>query len=140
MVPVMALLSVACTPADGGLETSVETAGGGGPVEVTLEEWSVAVAPASAAPGEVTFEVSNQGSQTHNFVVFRTDLAPDQLPVESAQVVAGDGVAEVGRIDEVGPGSAERLSLSLQPGSYVLICNVPGHYQQGMHTAFNVES
>jgi uncharacterized cupredoxin-like copper-binding protein len=30
------------------------------------------------------------------------------------------------------------LALDLEAGPYVLICNVPGHYESGMHAAFEV--
>lgn len=138
IVPLIALLSLACAPADQGTETASLTVGSADAVAVTLEEWSVAAAPSTASAGDVTFEVSNQGTQVHNFVVFRTDLAADQLPVENAQVTAGGAVEEVGRVDEFDPGSTETLTLSLDAGSYVLVCNVPGHYEQGMRTAFSV--
>ena len=30
------------------------------------------------------------------------------------------------------------VTLSLTPGHYALICNIPGHYSSGMHTDFTV--
>lgn len=138
IIPIMLLLTVACAPANTGVETTGESAGAAGRIAVTLQEWSVVAVPSSAPAGDVAFEVSNQGALLHNFVVFATALAPDALPVKNGQVVGSDGVKEVGRIDELSPGSTKRLSLVLEAGSYVLICNEPGHYQQGMHLAFSV--
>lgn len=110
----------------------------GASVAVALREWSVEPSAAETSPGEITFEVSNDGALPHNFVVFATDLAPDQLPVENAQVVESDAVEEVGRIDEFPGESSENLTLQLDAGAYVLVCNLPGHYEQGMRAAFSV--
>jgi len=32
------------------------------------------------------------------------------------------------------------VTLDLAPGKYVLICNVAGHYQLGMHISFTVDA
>lgn len=107
-------------------------------VAVALREWSVEPSAAETRPGEVTFEVSNDGTLPHNFVVFSTESAADQLPVENAQVVESEGVVEAGRIDEFPGGSSESLTVELDAGAYVLVCNLPGHYEQGMRAAFSV--
>ena len=36
------------------------------------------------------------------------------------------------------PAPRQSLDVSLKAGSYVIICNLPGHYASGMHTAFTV--
>lgn len=110
----------------------------GNAVAVTLSEWSVESSVDEAAAGDITFEVTNAGSLAHNFVVFETELPPDQLPVENAQVVESDAVREAGRIDEFASGSSESVRLTLDAGPFVLVCNVPGHYQQGMRASLSV--
>ena len=52
-----------------------------GSIAVSLTEWSVAPATTSAAAGSVTFDVSNDGTQVHEFVVVKTDTAADALTV-----------------------------------------------------------
>ena len=51
--------------------------------------WAVTADPSSVAEGDVTFEVTNINTSVvqpflpnipHNFLVIRSDLAPDQLP------------------------------------------------------------
>ena len=44
----------------------------------------------------------------------------------------------VAKIDTVAPGSTQTVNAQLEPGNYVIICNVPGHYQLGMHAGFTV--
>jgi uncharacterized cupredoxin-like copper-binding protein len=37
------------------------------------------------------------------------------------------------------PGDVKDFIVALDPGSYVAICNLPGHYQAGMFTSFTVQ-
>ena len=81
----------------------------------------------------------NTGTVTHDLKLVRTDLAPDALPRNGADVDESklDILAkktDIKRRDKV------TLDVKLQPGSYVLFCNVSGHYQLGMHTGFKVSA
>lgn len=113
---------------------------GGGGVGVTLADYSVTPEESSAPAGEVTFDVSNDAEQTHEFVIFKTDLAEGDLPTNEDGDVdeSGDGVQLIDEIEDIEGGSSESLTVSLDAGSYVLICNLPGHYRQGMHASFTV--
>jgi uncharacterized cupredoxin-like copper-binding protein len=125
--------------------------GGGGAqstVGVTLREFAVEPAQSSAPAGEVTFEVRNEGpNDPHELVVIRTDLAPDALPTDDRGVVdeEGEGIEVVDEVEEIPVGGSATLTVELDPGSYVLICNIydeeeqEAHYAQGMRTAFTVE-
>ena len=110
-----------------------------GGVSATLADFSITLDSDSAPAGEVAFDVTNDAEQTHEFVVFQTDLAADQLPTDENGDVdeEGEGVTLVDEIEDIEGGSSESLSVNLDAGSYVLICNLPGHYQQGMHTSFS---
>jgi uncharacterized cupredoxin-like copper-binding protein len=125
-----------------GLALVTASCGGddGGGVGVTLADFTITVDPDSASAGDVTFDITNDAGQTHEFVVFNTDLAPDQLPTEEGGDVdeAGEGVEHVDEIEDIEAGSTESLTVNLDAGSYVLICNLPGHYAQGMHAGFTV--
>ena len=129
IVGLVALVAPACS--SGGDE---------GDVGVTLSDFEVQLDPTSAPAGEVTFAITNDASQTHEFVVFQTDLAPDQLPTNDEGDVdeEGEGVAAVDEVEDITAGSDAELTVNLDAGSYVLICNLPGHYRQGMHAAFSV--
>jgi uncharacterized cupredoxin-like copper-binding protein len=43
-----------------------------------------------------------------------------------------DESAKIGEIGGVPPGRTRRTTLTLKSGRYLVICNVPGHYQLGM--------
>lgn len=70
----------------------------------------------------------------HNFVVMRTDTAPDKLALDTQTQKAKEEEGRVGGIEEPFPAGTRNLRLDLQPGHYVLICNVPTRYQLGMRT------
>ena len=122
----LALVTASCSSDEGG-------------VGVTLADFTITADPDSAPAGEVSFDVSNDAEQTHEFVVFQTDLPEDQLPTDEDGNVdeTGEGVTLVDEIEDIEGGSSESLTVNLDAGSYVLICNLPGHYQQGMHTSFS---
>jgi uncharacterized cupredoxin-like copper-binding protein len=143
MTLAVALVGAACggdedetsaPPASGGTDTGMGT-----PISVTEKDFSIAVDPASAAAGEISFEVTNDGPSVHEFVVFKTDLAPDALPTDGATVdEEGEGLTAVDEIEDIAVGSTQTLDVDLDAGNYVLICNIAGHYESGMHTAFTV--
>ena len=110
-----------------------------GTVDVTLSDFEIELSDSSVPAGEVTFEVENKGPSVHEFVVFKTDLAPDALPTDEAGDVAeSDKFAPVDEIEDIAKGASPKLTVDLAAGDYVLICNVAAHYRQGMRTAFTV--
>ena len=146
----LALVIAACGPAGGGGESPEGTASvpGGTPVSVTLSEYSIETDIANAPAGEVTFHVSNEGpNDVHQFLVLLADeLEPNALPTlddGSVDTQNGEGVDEIEIIEEIAVGESKDLTVSLEIGDYVLICNMvedgESHYQEGMTTAFKVE-
>jgi uncharacterized cupredoxin-like copper-binding protein len=106
----------------------------GGDPAVTLSEWKVATPSPQATAGNVTFDARNTGKTAHELVVIRTDKP-------AASLGKGARVPEKGNVGETGdlkPGASKKVTLALKPGHYALICNLPGHYMQGMHTDVTV--
>ena len=154
----LALVAAACSDDDEGGETTGTTgaatgttaatgATGGTTVAVTLQEFAVTPDTASAPAGSVTFEATNNGpDDTHEFVVFQTDLAPDALPTlpDGSVDETGEGVTLIDEIEDLAVGDSQSLTVDLEAGSYVLICNIydadedEAHYQEGMRTGFTV--
>jgi uncharacterized cupredoxin-like copper-binding protein len=111
--------------------------GGGAPVATTITDTSLALSPASAATGTITFTATNDGSQTHELYIFRTDLPADQLPVADGKVSEDvDGVEFIAEVEDIAPGTSKDLTEDLAAGSYVLLCNIPGHYEAGIRAPF----
>ena len=97
-------------------------------VRVTIKEWTFTPSVPSVGPGKVTFVVRNAGTMEHEFVVLRSNLPPLRLPMEGNQAKE---IGMRGEIEEFGPGLTKRLTLTLKRGKYVLLCNLPGHYNKG---------
>jgi len=123
----------------------------GASVAVTLQEFAVSADPASAPSGSVTFSVTNTGpDDVHEFVIIQTDLAATELPVDDDGAVLedGEGMTVVDEIEDLAVDDTQELTVDLEPGAYVLICNIlqeepdgtlEAHYAEGMRTGFTVE-
>jgi uncharacterized cupredoxin-like copper-binding protein len=94
--------------------------------------------PATVAAGTVTFAVSNVGAMPHQMVVLKTDVAADKLPAGDGGKASEEG--RVGATTDIAPGGDDQYLTfdDLEPGKYVLICNVPGHYGLGQYASFEV--
>jgi hypothetical protein len=105
-----------------------------GPVfPVTLKDFWTETETDTSPSGLVTFRVTNEGKSTHEFVVVRTDLPADELPLgPDGLSVSEDAVEPLDELTEVPSGQTLELSLRLEPGSYVVFCNLEGHYLSGM--------
>ncbi|HEX6312479.1 MAG TPA: hypothetical protein VF152_12760 [Acidimicrobiia bacterium] len=136
----MAVLGLAACGDDGG--------DGGETVDVLLSEFIVEPDPTEVSAGEIEFVADNQGGEVHELVVVRADSAED-LPtdadgaVDEAQIPEAD---QLGEIEDIQPGDSATLTLDLEAGTYVLLCNiveeedgeVESHFAEGMHAPFTV--
>ncbi len=107
-------------------------------VHVSMNEWGLNPDVAAATAGKVTFVVKNAGTVPHEMTVVRTDLAPNKLPVKGAAVDTAK-LEVVDTLTQFGAGQTTDLTVTLRPGRYVLVCNLPGHYQLGMRAGLTVE-
>ncbi|MCU1455789.1 MAG: hypothetical protein JWN46_3935 [Acidimicrobiales bacterium] len=104
----------------------------------------------SAPAGNITFRVKNVGSDDHEVIVLKTDVAFDRLPIRDAGdppapvKTAADKVDEGASVGETGgenlkAGETRLFTIKdMKPGRYVLVCNLAGHYTSGMRAAFQV--
>ena len=145
---ITSLVIVGCTTDGASPGTDGEDGGEATVVAVSLQEWAVVPAQDSAPGADVTFEVTNDGpDDIHEFVVLKTDLDPADLPVDDNGVVGeeGEGIEVIDEIEDIPIGSSEELTVSLDPGNYVLLCNIwsedeqEAHYEMGMRVAFTVD-
>lgn len=123
-------------------ETSTDNDGGERSTTVTgeVKEWTVSVDNATVPAGDLTFTVTNAGTMDHEFLVVKTDLPDGAIPLEGDRF--SESLESISVIDEIGEfaaGTTETLTVTLEPGNYQLVCNIPAHYQLGMHTPFVVE-
>jgi len=96
-------------------------------IEASLVEWAIE-APTEYAAGDVTFVATNNGNFPHEFVVIQGE-SYESLPLEAGGAVIEDELptgALLGRTERIGGGSTAELTVTLAPGSYVLVCNLGG--------------
>jgi uncharacterized cupredoxin-like copper-binding protein len=151
ILPALLILAACSSSASPSGSTAPDESAGadGTTVEVTLQEFAIVLGETSAPAGTVTFAVTNDGPDLiHEFVVIRTDLAAADLPVDDttgAVDESGDGIEVVDELEDVEVGSTVELTVDLEAGAYVLICNIDegtpdtSHYHNGMRAAFTVE-
>ena len=131
-------------------ETTLPADDGATTVDVTLQEFSVAATPSSAAAGSVTFNVTNDGpDDVHEFVIIRTDLDITDLPTDEDGGVLedGEGLEVIDEIEDIPVGETQSVTADLEAGAYALICNIvqteddgtiEAHYSEGMRAGFTV--
>lgn len=118
-------------------------------VDVVLTEWSITAKP-SAPTGDVTFNVTNDGTMEHEMVVLQTDTPAADIPVTDSgdppapATTGADKVSEDTNIAETGdpelqPGDTRTFTVTdMAPGHYVLVCNLANHFTSGMSLDFTV--
>lgn len=139
-IAVLAAALAACS-GTGSTTTSPSASTSGTTVDVTLTEFEVQLSSTDIPAGEVTFAVTNDGTMVHEFVVFKTDLAEDALPEASAEAAVDEEATELeaeGEVEDVEVGGTKSFTATLEPGDYVGICNIVGHYGSGMRIHFTV--
>ncbi|MCL5428746.1 MAG: hypothetical protein M1347_02930 [Chloroflexi bacterium] len=120
---------------------AVLAACGGGPttVDVTLTDYEMQLSVDTSKAGEVTFKIQNDSEVTvHEFVVVQTDTPADELPVGEDLLVDESLFTPVDEVEDLAAGDNAELTVTLTPGHYVLLCNIAGHFQLGMHADFTV--
>jgi len=137
------LIGTACSSASATSSAAAPSPSGSGDrVAVSLNQWSVTPSGTPTA-GPVTFSVTNDGTITHEFVVLKTDTPSESIPIgkfegEEDRINEDTSGTNVGETGDMKAGSTKTITLNLQPGHYVFLCNLPGHYMQGMHVDVTV--
>jgi uncharacterized cupredoxin-like copper-binding protein len=107
-------------------------------LSLDLSDFKIVSDHPTVAAGRNVFAIRNRASMLHEVKVIKTDLEVDKLPVDGSTAKAKED-GKVGELLNISAGASRKLVLDLVPGSYVLICNVAGHYQLGMRTALEVK-
>lgn len=134
--------------------TQAEPAAAPSVVSVQLGEdgskYFVKLDKSSVVAGTTTFKIDNVGTTHHELAIYRTDIAAGELPIDDEDKAVLDAAGEAGEAVYATPvrgdpdhrirdGRGVDYTLDLEPGAYVLLCNLAGHYKAGQYTAFMVE-
>jgi uncharacterized cupredoxin-like copper-binding protein len=84
-------------------------------VQVGMFEYRFEMSQTSIPSGQVTFVITNKGSEVHNFSI------------------AGGHSGTL-----LAPGATETYTVALPPNNYTGVCDVPFHVERGMAIAFTV--
>ncbi|MBI3744022.1 MAG: hypothetical protein HY261_07045 [Chloroflexi bacterium] len=106
--------------------------------EARISEWKIVMEPESIQPGKATIRAINQGQQLHDIIILKTDLPDDKLPVTGFEVDLAKAGEVIDKISQVPSGKAQSLFHELPAGHYVILDNLPGHYQAGNHASLFV--
>ena len=114
---------------------------GTGTVDLSTATMGIKASPAEAKPGVVTFKVTNDSKDTvHEMIVMYLADPTKPLPyIDADKKVDEDKAGDKGEVSELDPGKSGSLTVNLKAGTYLLICNVAGHFEAGMWTTFTVK-
>lgn len=105
-----------------------------------LQGMKMTANPSEVKAGQVTIRATNQSHNlTHEVVVVRIDDADKPLPYDAkTSRVIESRLQRLGEVADLPPGKSGHLTLTLEPGLYLLFCNQPGHYKARMWTTLTV--
>jgi uncharacterized cupredoxin-like copper-binding protein len=94
----------------------------------------------SVKAGLVRFVVSNDSKDlVHEMIVVSVADPNTPLPYDRKDDrVIESKIKDLGEAPDLRPGEKKTLSLTLQPGDYILMCNQPDHYKAGMRANLTV--
>ena len=108
--------------------------------EMKMGPMGITASQSEIPAGEVTFTVTNEsGAMIHEMVLAPVTDAAASLPyIADEKRVDEEAAGHLGEVADLEPGKAGALTVTLEPGSYLLFCNIPGHYALGMWTLITV--
>jgi len=145
LVGITGLVAACGAPASAGNQNVASTpsptavAAGG---QITLAEFKVSV-PTLIKGGTGTFHIVNGGTIEHELLVFKSDRPISAYPTDSdGRILEEDpSITKISDGDNIAVGASQDRAIELSsPGTYVFVCNLPGHYQQGMYKVVTVTS
>jgi len=94
----------------------------------------------SVPAGTVTFRATNDSKDLiHEMVLSPIADVTKPMPYDSElRKVDEDAAGHLGEVAELEPGQSGALTIEMKPGTYILYCNIAGHYELGMWTLITV--
>jgi plastocyanin len=86
-------------------------------INAVEKDFAIALDKTTIKAGSITFNVKNNGPSPHNIEIKELSKATTNID----------------------PGKSATLAVDLKPGTYTVICNIPGHEQLGMKVMLTVQ-
>ena len=114
--------------------------GMGSKADMSMAMLGVKADVATVHAGTVTFAVTNGSKDiVHEMILSPVPANGAPLPYVTADYkVDEDAAKHLGEVSELDPGKSGKLTVELTPGKYILFCNIPAHYMNGMWTIVTV--
>jgi high-affinity iron transporter len=119
VVVILSLIVAACSGSGASPAGTAASSAAEGSIAVVAAEYQFDPATVSVPAGEVTFRVTNGGTEEHEFEVFQGETVVDEI----------EGLV---------PGLTRDLTLTLEPGDYTYVCKLAGHDALGMKGTLTV--
>jgi uncharacterized cupredoxin-like copper-binding protein len=114
--------------------------GMGMPADHKMSGMGLKLSTETVKAGKVTFEVANASKETvHEMVLFPIKDGERVPYSDKESKIIEDAAGHLGEVAELDPGKGGKLEIDLKPGKYLLTCNIPGHYMNGMWTVLTVK-
>ncbi|MGI8610288.1 MAG: sulfocyanin-like copper-binding protein [Candidatus Dormibacteria bacterium] len=109
--------------------------------KISLTEFKITGAAATYPVGKTDVTITNNGGVDHELLVFKSDLTADKYPVDDNGKIneEGAGINKVSDGDNVAAGKSQTRTLDLTAGTYLFVCNLPGHFKSGMYSVVTVK-
>jgi uncharacterized cupredoxin-like copper-binding protein len=115
------LLVAACAPAESDAT----------PIDVLMEDFQLTLGADEMAAGAISFHVSNEDGEVHEIEVF-AGAEPGRLPEVVDSIADVTDLTLIDEVEDIIPGSSASLVVDLEPGTYLVMCNLPNHFELGM--------
>ncbi|HBF29098.1 plastocyanin/azurin family copper-binding protein [Rhizobium sp.] len=106
-----------------------ETGEGGGAMGLKLE-------PATVKAGNAVFHVHNDAmTENHEMIVVKLDKPDAAIPLDiKKHRIDEKKLKSLGEVSDLKPGADGMLKANLKAGTYLVFCNIKGHYEAGMQS------
>lgn len=115
------------TPAAGGNGAAATST-----INADEKDYAISLSSSTAKAGMVTFNIKNSGPTPHNLGIVKGNGASKAQGLTNQSDLIKDS-------DTIDSGKTTTLTVDLQPGTYSVVCTVPGHIQLGMILTLTVQ-
>lgn len=104
-----------------------ETGEGGSAMGLKLE-------PATVKAGSVVFHVHNDAmTENHEMIVVKLATPDAKIPLDAKKHrIDEKKLKSLGEVSDLKPGADGMLKANLTAGTYLVFCNIKGHFEAGM--------